>query len=581
MNYVSGGSLFCTVGLTVTQVAGLDRDHQSEMRSEQLRHVSISAADSTERRRTEEEQISEGLTPEINLEEKRLEEKITAGFTGNIGEILNRNRGYETGRLTPETFSKILGDETEREEYSVADMVKDLDKDVVEMREGRPNVETNEESKTVKGILTDNTKTPETIKTVNSHNTWIQEKRKDDETLEKFKKSDQMDKLKQEIEEEERGSRLVAGISLHKETRGDTHEYREKMLTVNHGNVEEKRGNEERGKRAEEGENVKNANHNELLEREKEDHIVLSDLTPPLSTSSAQLEKELEIPATIEILTLPQNLPSSPHPVHYHNVSPSLLVTPTQVLPVFSHPPIPTTINNIAVSTVLPGKGRSVLLLEDLLPEVLQSPGHHLKQSELKIKASTNVEDIMTKNTLFKPARKELQTTREINSIVQPKEAEFTPKVQAATPKPNHKTKDLKAKGPNPTPISNENNSTAKLVEFSRKPNMTQPTGQPKTVKLTENDTKLTMRRNKASPLQPQLTKPSAKPLLTAKTPSVRSTKVNRSSKSKTIKRSKEKKRKKDNKTQKSSKKKEVVTPTHFPYFLDNYCPPECACYGR
>ncbi|XP_071057882.1 prolargin [Pseudochaenichthys georgianus] len=42
-----------------------------------------------------------------------------------------------------------------------------------------------------------------------------------------------------------------------------------------------------------------------------------------------------------------------------------------------------------------------------------------------------------------------------------------------------------------------------------------------------------------------------------------------------------EKKRKKDNKTQKPPPKKKVVKPTTFPYFKDNYCPPECACYGR
>nr|XP_020509323.1 decorin-like [Labrus bergylta] len=52
--------------------------------------------------------------------------------------------------------------------------------------------------------------------------------------------------------------------------------------------------------------------------------------------------------------------------------------------------------------------------------------------------------------------------------------------------------------------------------------------------------------------------------------------------KTKTTKKSKEKK-KKDNKTQKpmKKKKKEIMAPTHFPYFMDNYCPPECACYGR
>ncbi|XP_063762127.1 wu:fc23c09 [Eleginops maclovinus] len=72
----------------------------------------------------------------------------------------------------------------------------------------------------------------------------------------------------------------------------------------------------------------------------------------------------------------------------------------------------------------------------------------------------------------------------------------------------------------------------------------------------------------------------SAKPrLTTAKTPSMRSMK--NSSKNKKIKNSKEKKSRKDKKTQKPPPKKKVVNPTTFPYFKDDYCPPECACYGR
>ncbi|XP_068443113.1 wu:fc23c09 [Clinocottus analis] len=59
----------------------------------------------------------------------------------------------------------------------------------------------------------------------------------------------------------------------------------------------------------------------------------------------------------------------------------------------------------------------------------------------------------------------------------------------------------------------------------------------------------------------------------------MRPTKLNRRTQNKTIKKSKEKKRKKDNKTPKREKK--VIMPTHFPYFKDNYCPLECACYGR
>uniref|UniRef100_A0A8C4IUS8 Wu:fc23c09 n=2 Tax=Dicentrarchus labrax TaxID=13489 RepID=A0A8C4IUS8_DICLA len=569
-------------------MAGLDRDQQSETKNEQLRDVSISvkdkekAAESTERWKTEEKQRNEGLTSETNpekQEKKRMEDKITAGFTRNIGEIWDSNRDYEEGSeegLTPEK-SQILGEEPKREEYSLADMVKDYDIDTGDEVERREDVET---IKTVKAILTDNTKT------LDNHNTWIQEKGKDGKTLEEFKKSEHMLQLKQEIEEEERESKLVAGMSLHME-----------MLTVNQENVDEKGGNEERETRAEEGENIKNSNHNELVEREKEDHIVVSNLTPPLSTSSTQTGEEFVIPATIQIITQSQNPPSPPLPVH-HNVPPSLLVTPTHVPPVSSHPPTPsakvspqffplsvtrhgpTTINLISVSTVAPSEVRSVLLLEDLLSEVLQSPGHHLKQNEPEVKASPNLEDVMVKNILFKPAQKELHSTK-INIVVQPKEAEFIPMVQAGTPKPTEAkliTKDLKTKKPYSMPKSNENNPTAKPVQFTRKPNMTQTTGKPKTVKLMENDTKLTVKRNKASPAQPRLTKPSAKtPSTTARTPSTRPTKINRSSKNKTIKKSKEKKRKKDNKTQ----KKKVIVPTHFPYFEDNYCPPECACYGR
>ncbi|XP_039648362.1 uncharacterized protein LOC120553735 [Perca fluviatilis] len=506
---VSGYSHVLQPGLT--QIAGLDRDHQSDMRSEQLRDVSISvkekehAAESTEGKKTEEEQTREGLT------------------------------------------------QTKTEEFSVADIVTDLDTDrEVGRREHGLNLVTESEKtesneETVKAILKGNTKTWEAIKT-------------DDETDEQFKS-------KQEIVEKERESKLVAGISLHKGTRG------ENMLTVNQENVEEKRGNEEREKIAEEGEMIKNANHSELV-REKGDHKVVSDLTPPLITSST--------------ITQSQSPPGFPHPVHHHNVPPS----PTQVS---AHPPTPhdkvsphfspsvtlpnpTTINSISVSTGLPGEGRSVLLLEDLLTEVLQSPGHLLKHSELEVKGSPHLEDVMVRNVLFEPARKELQT-----SIVQPKyTTEFIPKVQAATPKPKEAkfiTKDLKE--PNPTLKSNENNPTVEL-----KPNLTQPTGEPKTFKWKmENDTTLAVKRNKASPPQPQQTRPSVRPRLSsAKTPLLmKPMKINRSSKNKTNKKSKEKKMKKDNKIQKPSekKKKKGITPTHFPYFKDDYCPPECACYGR
>lgn len=541
--------------------------------SEQLRDVSISvkekerAAESTERRETAEEQRIEGLTTEANPE--RMVEKITAGFTRNIGGSSDAKKEYEKRskeRQSPQTFSKIWGEETKKEEFSVTDMVKYLDdkRDEVQRKE-----DTNQESEIAKEILTDNIKTWET---------QIQGKGMDDETLEKFEKSDEMDKLRQEIEEEKE-SKLVAGISPHQETRGGAHEGNENALTANQANAEEKRGNEEQEERGKEVENIKNAKHNELVEREDEDHIVVSNLTPHLSTTP--LGEEFMIPTTIQIITQSPNPPS-----YHHNVPPSLLVTPTQAPPVSTHPSVPqskvshrpTTLNHMAVSTVAPGEARSVLLLEGLLTEVLQSPGHHLKQNELEGKASPNSEDVMVENILFKPAQKELQTTKQV---------EFTPKAQAATPRPTRAkfiTKDLKTKETNSTLKSNENNPTAKLVEHLLKTNMTQPTGKPKTGERMENDTTLAVKQYKSSDPQPKLARPSAKTqLTTAKTPSRKQTtdkpKTNRSSKKKMSK-SKEKERKKGNRTQKITEK-EVITPTHFPYFMDDYCPPECACYGR
>ncbi|TKS90798.1 Podocan Precursor [Collichthys lucidus] len=545
---VSGYSYVLQPRLTVTQIAELDGDPLSELRGEQLRDVFISAeeneklAKSTERRKTEEEErTSEGLTSETNTEKKRTEGKNTEG----LGEILDINKGYEEGkeeRLTIGTFSKSLGEERKREEFSKTNM-KDLDR-------GRGEI--NEEM--VKEILTDNTKSLETTNTLHSR------KGEDDEMLQKFKESDRMDKMRQEIEEE-RESMLVAGISLPGEIRGE--------------NVEEKGGNEER-------ENIKNAKHDELAEREKADHIGVSNLAPPLSTSSTQLVKEVEVPETIQVITHSQN----PPPVH-HNVLSSPL-TPTHVpsfssqsptheakvsprfLPRSVELPNPAAINHVSVSTVTPDEVRSSSLFEDVLTEVLHSPGHHLKQNELEGRSDPKLEDVIVKNILFKPAQKELQTTGETNIT----QDEFVPKVQ---PKPTEFiTQDVESKEPNSTSESNENNPTAEPVELTHKPNVAQATGKPKTAQRTENDTKLTAKQNKPAPPRPQLTKPSAK------TPSTRPTKSNSSSKNKTTKKSKEKKRKKDNKTQKpQEKKKKVVTPTYFPYFLDNYCPPECACYGR
>lgn len=513
LHLLSVCNLYCSIESAVMQVAGLDRHLQPGLRdvfisAEERENGENIAIKSTER--TEEERRSEGASPEANPVRKPVKEEMTV-----------EGRGKD-GLKIEEILERNQGSKQGSEESLTAETYAKLR-------------ERSEESITVKTILSDNAQKWEMVKTVKSHNTGTQEEAKY-ETDVKYKKSDRIEKLRQIVEERE--SKLVAGINLHEGMRGDEDV---KMLTVKQEIAE--KGNKERGR-----------------------------------------GKESEFPAAIQIITESQNPPSSPPPHSHHNVPPPFPVTPTQVPPLSSLPSTPyvkvspqflppaVTSSNPTVSTAAPSEVRSVSLLEDLLIEVLRTPGHHLNQNELEVKASPNLEDERDKNMWLNPAWKELQTThkvQKINTVAQP-EGEFT-------------HIGLNTKNPKPTPKSNENTSTARLVKLTRKPNMTQPTDKPKTVKLVENDTKLAAKQNKTFPPQPQLTRPSAKSqLTTANTPLTKPRKINRSSKNKTIRKSKEKKRKKDNKTQKPSKrKKEVTTSAYFPYFTDNYCPPECACYGR
>lgn len=275
------------------------------------------------------------------------------------------------------------------------------------------------------------------------------------------------------------------------------------------------------GNEEREVENVKNAKH-EVAARENGDHTVVSNLT--LLLNMMQPGAEIKFPATK-----------------------------------------PTTANRMLVPTEAAASERSVLLFEDLLTEVLHRPGHHFKRNEVEGKASPNVEEVMVDNILFEAPQKELQTAGETN-----------PKVHAATPKPTPiqlTTKYLKTEESNSRLKSNKNNLLAKLTKQISK-NMTSTQNR--------NDTELTATQNKASPTQPNLTKPSAKTQpATVITPSVKQVKGNKTSKNRKTNKLKEKKKKKDNRTQKIAEKEEETAPTHFPYFLDDYCPPECACYGR
>lgn len=458
--------LFCSTELNVVEVAVADRDQQSALggvlSAKEREDGENKSAESAERR--EEKQGSEGVRTPVKKEETE-GERGADGIKGE--EIFTGNEERAVG-----TFSKsfIIGEEMKK-----AERAEDKSEDGLKLV---PN-----------------------------------SKRETDAT---FRESDHIEKRRKEMAEEERESRLVAGIHLDEETRGDAHKD-EKILSVKQ----------------------------EAAEKGEEEN-------------------------SWQILTDSQN---PPPPSHHHNIPPPFPASPstfpstvyTKATPQFFPPAV--TAPTSPVSTAVPGELTSVSFLEDVLIEVMQTPGHHGEENRLQVKASPEVEDALGQTTWLKPAQKELQTTHEARGMNRPGSESNT-----STPKP----KGLNITQPNPTPQSNENIPTAKPVKFTHKPNVARPTVKPKTFKSTA-------KQSEASLPKPQLTKPKAKPRpTTAKTPSAAPTKINRGRKNKTIRKSEGKKRKKDNKTQRpTEKKEEVATPTYFPYFKDNYCPPECACYGR
>lgn len=468
------------------RVALMDRAHESELRRDG------SLVTEAENIAAVEEQMSESVSQVKSPVRKVVNEGKTVEERRGEDGLTYRNKGPEDTsdeKLTPMMFSqsKIVGKETKQNKYSVADTVEELDSDDAEERR-------NDDGNLIPNSKTEKNVESKMVKTTN----WKSVKNpKEEETHEAdvtVMKNDQMEQLKQTIVEEERDGELVAGIGLHKDARGDSRE--EESI---------KQETKDREKRVEEEEDIKHATQ-EFMEREKEDHIEFSNFTPLLRTS--QVGKDSEISATIQTITQSQKPPGSPP-----------FVT-------FSSPAV----------SVAPAEARSVSLLEDLLIEVLQSPGKNLKQDKPEVRANPQLESI----TAAIPTAK-------------PEKAEFI-------------VKDVKSK--QTSTLKSKHKLLAKQDRLARKPNTTQPTGRPKTVKLMENM---------------KVTKPTIKRPATDRAASVIKTK---SSKAKTKRKSQEQ-RKKNNKTEKPPEKKKkkkktvVPTPMPFPYFLDNYCPPECACYGR
>lgn len=508
-----------SIGLSVMQIDGTDTDHSSEMRSQQLRNVSLLPEDRINEGRniaTVEEWMNKRVSSETNPMRKPVKNEKTV------------ERGEKRGadKLTPETKpAKKIQEKIEDEIHKSRNIEETLERNQAheEVSEERSTPEMFSES--ITRVVTKGEE-HSVAGTVEDGDTWVGWERSDDGQNPKTQTNGES-RIVKTIAEEERESQLVAGISLYRETREDNGED-EKTPTVKLEIVEEKGESEDTDAGAEK-EDTKTATSDESVERAKEEHIAVSTLKPPLSTVSIS-----KISSTVQIITSISS--------HQHNVHPQLPVTP----PVSSLPPTPHAevssqlfphSGTIASSTVVD----PVSLIEDHLTEVLQSPGHDSKHNYLVLKVSPNLEEVIAKHPLVKPAQEEPQTTykaQEINSIIGVPE-ESTPKPQDA----KFIAKELKSKKPDPAPKSNEQKLSAKLVELTHKPNVTKPTGKHKTSQLMKT-AKLT------------------KPQQMSKT-------QNKRSKNKKIK-SKEKKSRKD-----------VTTAIHFPYFMDNYCPPECACYGR
>ncbi|XP_038150096.1 uncharacterized protein LOC119789328 isoform X2 [Cyprinodon tularosa] len=174
----------------------------------------------------------------------------------------------------------------------------------------------------------------------------------------------------------------------------------------------------------------------------------------------------------------------------------------------------------------------------------------------------------------------------DINKVHEAKKEEFITTLQAVKPNPADlrlvgKLKYLKTIEEKKTEEINENIRTGKTVYFTPRPSITLTLGEPRAVTQMRKDNTFTDKYNKTSPTEPQGTKPSIKlKLLPTTVTSMTPTTTIKSSRNK--KKSKKKKRRKENKTPTPQETMKKIPPAvYFPYFMDDYCPPECACYGR
>lgn len=192
---------------------------------------------------------------------------------------------------------------------------------------------------------------------------------------------------------------------------------------------------------------------------------------------------------------------------------------------------------------------------EEKLPQT--QPEKHLTENKITTKGNQKEDETFSTRSVLQTAQNEksspFDTADKVDEVAKSNKTNPVERTR-------HGTMEEERKG--------KNKISARTVHLTQEPVSTEALGEPRTLKQLESDTVYTKIHTMTSLLQ-QVTKKSDKPqLVSATTLSTKPTKTN--------------KRRKKNKTLNSPKGKRKTTPqTYFPYFKDDYCPPECACYGR
>ncbi|XP_071242576.1 extracellular matrix protein 2-like [Salvelinus alpinus] len=360
------------------------------------------------------------------------------------------------------------------------------------------------------------------------------------------------------------------------------------------------------------------------VDQSEGDYLVVThiDLPPPTSTSSSPVEKIMDTQPVNQAINKPMSPPPADMPVPLYDVTPppATQYGPPPVTP--SIPSIPSAPEAeeaisladselIIVQSVTDSSQTNLREWESFVSQAMEDKVGpivkvsindnqternsivFLKETENTVKQLKST----TKPKQEKPTAKELQPTAKPKEMTKPTAKELQP-----TAKPKEMTKPTVTEQTNPTPKTLDTKHIPKTLHTNSTPKTQQTNHTPKTqqtkptpeTQLTAPtpETQLRKPRSETQLTKPtpktQQTKPTAKPAVPKHTMKLTSTtknlktKTGKHQKKDKINERKGKPLKKDNKTKETKQeRKEGTNPAYFPYFKDNYCPPECACYGR